>query len=68
MIKPDPLELPPCGRAQLHGGLAGPSTPSPIRSRRTRSLRALRDYQGPRERTLRLSDVKDMFEQMRDHT
>ena len=32
-----------------------------------RQLYALRDYQGPRERKLRLSDVKDMFEQMRDH-
>ena len=32
-----------------------------------RQLRALRDYGGPRERKLRLSDVKDMFEQMRDH-
>jgi hypothetical protein len=33
-----------------------------------RQLRALREHQGPRERTLRLSEVKDMFEQMKGHT
>ena len=31
-----------------------------------RQLRALREHQGPREKKLRLSDVKQMFEQMRD--
>jgi hypothetical protein len=30
-----------------------------------RQLRALRDHQGPREKKLRLSDVKEMFAQMK---
>jgi hypothetical protein len=33
-----------------------------------RQLRALREHQGPREKKLRLSDVKEMFAQMKDHT
>jgi hypothetical protein len=32
-----------------------------------RQLRALRERQGPREKKLRLSDVKEMFAQMKDH-
>jgi hypothetical protein len=32
-----------------------------------RQLHALREYSSPRDRKLRLSDVKEMFEQMRDH-
>ena len=31
-----------------------------------RQLVALRQYQGPREKKLRLSDVKEMFQQMKD--
>jgi hypothetical protein len=30
-----------------------------------RQLRALREHQGPREKKLRLSDVRAMFEQMK---
>jgi hypothetical protein len=33
-----------------------------------RQLRALREHQGPREKKLRLSDVKELFAQMKDHT
>jgi hypothetical protein len=32
-----------------------------------RQLHALKQYQRPREKALRLSDVKAMFVQMRDH-
>jgi hypothetical protein len=32
-----------------------------------RQCHALRAYQGPREKKLRLSDVKAMFLQMKDH-
>jgi len=32
-----------------------------------RQLRALREHQGPREKKLRLSDVKELFAQMKDH-
>jgi hypothetical protein len=32
-----------------------------------RQLHALREHQSPREKTLRLSDVKAMFLQMRNH-
>ena len=32
-----------------------------------RQLHALKDLQGPREKPLRLSDVKKMFAEMRDH-
>ena len=31
-----------------------------------RQLQALREYEGPRDKTLRLIDVKEMFLQMRD--
>jgi hypothetical protein len=31
-----------------------------------RQLHALKEHQGPREKALRLSDVKAMFRQMRD--
>jgi hypothetical protein len=34
---------------------------------RMRLLHALKAYQGPREKKLRLSDVKEMFQQMKDH-
>jgi len=33
----------------------------------SRQLRALWAFQGPREKRLRLADVKQMFLQMRDH-
>jgi hypothetical protein len=33
-----------------------------------RQLHVLREHQGPREKTLGLSDVKGMFLQMRNHT
>jgi len=32
-----------------------------------RQLQALREYQGPREKKLRLSDVKQIFLQMKNH-
>jgi lipase chaperone LimK len=32
-----------------------------------RQLHALKEHQGPREKKLRLSDVKEMFLQMKDH-
>jgi hypothetical protein len=32
-----------------------------------RQLHALKEHQGPREKALRLSDVKQMFQQMKDH-
>jgi hypothetical protein len=32
-----------------------------------RQLHALRPYELPRQRKLRLSDIRDMFVQMRDH-
>ena len=32
-----------------------------------RQLHALRQYQRPREKKLRLSDVKAMFEELKDH-
>jgi hypothetical protein len=31
-----------------------------------RQLHALKEFQGPREKALRLSDVKEMFAQMKD--
>ena len=32
-----------------------------------RQLHALKEHQGPREKALRLSDVKKMFDHMKDH-
>jgi hypothetical protein len=34
----------------------------------SRQLQALRENQGPREKKLRVHDVEEMFEQMKDHT
>ena len=33
-----------------------------------RQLHALKQHQAPREKALRLSDVKELFAQMKDHT
>jgi hypothetical protein len=32
-----------------------------------RQMHELRKYQGPRERPIRIPDIKEMFEEMRDH-
>ena len=70
MIKRAPLELPPAvARSFMKDLRAFHAEPNAIKRDEIAAcqLYALRDYQGPRERKLRLSDVKDMFEQMRDH-
>ena len=70
MIKRAPLELPPAvARSFIKDLRAFHAEPNAIKRDEiaARQLHALRAYQGPRERKLRLSDVKDMFEQMRDH-
>ena len=33
-----------------------------------RQMHALREHQGPREKPVRIPDVKEMFLQMRDHS
>jgi hypothetical protein len=62
MIKPDPLELPPAVARSFMADLrAFYAEPKSIKKDEiaARQLRALRDYQGPRERNLRLSNVKE---------
>jgi hypothetical protein len=70
MIKRAPLELPPAvARSFMKDLRAFHAEPNAIKRDEiaARQLHALRAYEEPRERKLRLSDVKDMFEQTRDH-
>jgi hypothetical protein len=66
-----PLELPPVvARAFVQDMRAYFDEENPIKREgiAVRQLRALREHQGPREKKLRLSDIKEMFVQMKDHT
>ena len=70
MIARKPLDLPPAvARAFVDDMRAYFAEENPIKREgiAVRQLRALREHQGPREKKLRLSDVKEMFEQMRNH-
>ena len=65
-----PLELPPAiARAFVEDMKAYFAEENPIKREgiAVRQLRALREHQGPREKKLRLSDVKELFAQMKDH-
>jgi hypothetical protein len=65
-----PLDLPPdVARAFVQDMRAYFAEENPIKRDgiAVRQLRALRERQGPREKKLRLSDVKEMFAQMKDH-
>ena len=65
-----PLDLPPdVARAFVDDMRAYFAEENPIKREgiAVRQLRALREHQGPREKKLRLSDVKEMFEQMKNH-
>ena len=69
MIKRKPLELPPeVARRFFEDMRAFHREPNPIKRDEiaARQLHALREYQAPREKKLRLSDVKEMFQRMKD--
>jgi hypothetical protein len=69
MIKREPLELPPeVARRFFEDTRAFRRERNPIKADEiaARQLDALREYLRPRERELRLSDVKELFKQMRD--
>ena len=71
MIARKPLDLPPdVARAFVDDMRAYFDEENPIKREgiAVRQLRALREHQGPREKKLRLSDVKAMFLHMRNHT
>ena len=71
MIARKPLDLPPAvARAFVDDMHAYFAEENPIKRDgiAMRQLRALREHQGPREKKLRLSDVKEWFAQMKDHT
>jgi hypothetical protein len=64
-----PLELPPkVGRSVIADLKAFHAEDNPIKQDEIagRQLHALREYLRPRDRKLRLSDIKELFEQMRD--
>jgi hypothetical protein len=64
-----PLELPPeVARRFFEDLRAYHRERNPIKADEiaSRQLDALRQYQRPRDKKLRLSDVKELFEQMRD--
>jgi hypothetical protein len=66
-----PLDLPPAvARAFVEDMRASFAEENHIKRDgiAVRQLRALREHQGPREKKLRLSDVKEMFEQLKNHT
>ena len=66
-----PLDLPPAvARAFVEDMRAYFDEENPIKRDgiAVRQLRALRAHQGSREKKLRLSDVKELFAQMKDHT
>ena len=70
MIARKPLDLPPAvARAFVDDMRAYFAEENPIKREgiAVRQLRALREHQRPREKKLRLSDVKEMFEQMKNH-
>ena len=69
MIKRKPLELPPeVARRFFEDMRAFHREDSPIKRDEiaARQLHALSGYLRPRGRKLRLSDIKELFEQMRD--
>jgi hypothetical protein len=71
MIVRKPLDLPPdVARAFVDDMRAYFAEENPIKRDgvAVRQLRALREHQRPGERKLRLSDVKEMFAQAKDHT
>ena len=71
MIARKPLDLPPAvARAFVDDMRAYFAEENPIKRDgiAMRQLRALGEHQGPREKKLRLSDVKALFAQMKDHT
>ena len=70
MIKRAQLEMPPAvARAFVKDMHAFHAEPNAVKRDEiaTRQLHALRAYQGPREKKLRLSDVKVLFAQMKNH-
>ena len=67
---PKPIELPPdVARAfvrDMRAFFAAGGTGTKADEIAARQLHALRAYQGPREKPIKLHQVKDMFVQMRD--
>jgi hypothetical protein len=69
MITIKPLEVPPeVARRFFEDMSAFHREPNPIKRDEiaSRQLHTLREYRRPRDRKLRLSDVKELFAQMRD--
>jgi hypothetical protein len=69
MIKPTPLELPPAvarGFVKAMNDYFVEANPVKRDAIAAHQLSVLRTYQRPRDKPLRLADVKQMFEQMRD--
>jgi hypothetical protein len=70
MVIRKPLELPPdVAHAFVEDMRAYFAEDNPIARDgiAVRQLRALREHQGPRDKKLRLSDVKAMFVEMKNH-
>jgi hypothetical protein len=69
MVKRDPLELPPeIARRFFEDLRSFHRETNPIKADEIagRQLHALRQHQRPREKKLRLSDIKQLFELMKD--
>jgi hypothetical protein len=69
MMASKPLDLPPTvARAFVKDMRAYSKEEDPIKrdAIAARQLHALKEHQGPREKALRLSDVKQMFQQMKE--
>lgn len=71
MIKRTPLDLPPAvARAFVKDMKAYFAEQNAIKRDEiaARQLHALKEFQGPREKKLRLADIIELFAQMRNHS
>jgi hypothetical protein len=68
---PKPIDLPPAvARAfvtDMHAFFAAGGTGPEADGIAARQCHALREYQGPREKPIKLHEVKQMFHAMKDH-
>jgi hypothetical protein len=64
---PKPIELPPeVAKAFVRDMRAFHAEKSPIKRDASRQIHVLRQYQGKNERPIKLHQVKEMFEELRD--
>ena len=63
-----PIELPPAVARRFVEDMRAEKSAIKRDEISGRQMHALKEYQGPREKSVRIPDVKEMFLQMRDHS